>query len=196
MIDIDIRDSLKKLTKDFPLGTKSQRDLATARAINRIIEQTRTAASKEIRATYKFALKDLKGKMITQKTSRSGLTAYVKSSTSTITIYRFLKNANGLNKPKSGTRLQVEIFKGKKKLLPKEAFVTSKSGQNNPLVFMRGKYSSGQFDKSDSKLPINPIKTVSPYASGINNAVQHAMYNVIKDKFASRLGHEMANLIR
>lgn len=196
MIEIDIRDAVRKLKKDFPLGTKAQRDQATMRALNRVIDMTRTAASRELRNTYTFKLKDLKGKLNTVKSSRTSLTAYVKAPNTTITIYRFLKNANGLNKPKRNTRLQVEIFKGKRKLLPKEAFVTSRKGQQNPLVFMRGKYSSGQFDKDQARTPINPLKTVSPYGAGINKAIQNTMNDTIKTRFPDRLAHEMANLMR
>lgn len=189
-MNIDVRKAIETLDKELrDKLTPQQVKLATARAMNRTIAKSKTLMSRAIRAKYKMKMADLNGKLITSKASQNRLQAELKGSTRTLTIGRFVSNVESW-RAGSDTNFEAEILKGDSKMLPRGLFVNPKNG----LIMGKGEYSGGRFVKNKYG-KLQAIKTVSPYASAINEEIQNEQGPEIEEYYANRLWHEVRYLV-
>lgn len=189
-MDIDVRKALETIDKELKAKlTPEQINLATARALNRAIAKTKTLVGRAIRAQYNMKAVDLSGKMITKKASRGNLSAELQGSTRTATIGRFVSNVQAW-RAGSDPNFEAEILRGDTKMLPSGLFVNPKNG----LIMGKGSYSGGKFVK-DKSGKLQAIKTVSPYASAINDKVQETFGPDIEAYYQQRLLHEIKYLL-
>ena len=191
MIQVDVKQAVDAITKRFPLATEQQRRIALMRALNHTIAKARTQSGREIRGLYKLKVADLAKSLTTGKANQFSLQAEVRASTRTMTVSRFVTNMSGLQGRDPDARVEVEIFKGKQKLLIRGAFLHKKTG----LIMARGKYQGSTFQQSKKRYPINPIKTVSPYGAGVNSVVTKALSQRVAQDLPNRMTHELARLI-
>lgn len=188
-MNIDARKAVEALEENIKKRfTKEEVNKATARAMNRAIAKSKTLMSRAIREKYNMKMADLNGKLITGKASPNRLQADLKGSTRTLTIGRFVSNVESW-RAGSDPNFEAEILKGDSKMLPRGLFVNPK----NDLIMGKGEYSGGRFVKNKYG-KLQAIKTVSPYASAINEEIQSEQGPEIEEYYGNRLLHELRYL--
>lgn len=183
-IDVDIRPAIREAKKQFANLTGSQFNQGLARALNEVIDKSRTSAAKQMKSVYNVNSKDLKKQMKSYKATRSTLTASIRVSQRPMPLAAFSPRQT-----KKG--VSVNIL-GKRKLI-KGAFMAQMiSGHKG--VFARGRYVNREFVfrktrviKTGPDLPIDELVTVSPFSMLMNHKVTSTVAKKMESDFQPAL---------
>jgi len=191
-MEIRIHHNISAMTKGLNDLQRREIPRATARALNRVADQAKTQASREIRKRYNVAARAVGAAIALKRASPSALQARLSATGKAIKLYAF--GARG----KPGRPVTVEVIKGQRKVVPGAFIITTKSGHKG--VFARGKYGASgfQFRKrrtrkgSKHDLPITELVSISvPRAFGAKVVIQ-ALQKLVRDKFEGIFANELA----
>lgn len=183
---INIADATKVLKL---LGRKfgdSEIKLALARAINRTLAKGKTAASSEIRKTYRIRKRDLDPKVKVFKASRAKPVGKVSTWGTPISLTNFNPSQR-----KRGISFNI---KGKRVFI-KGAFWQQKKKGGGRTIFARGRYGATGFVPSKSRYPISKLVTLSQGVMFNNPGVIDRTMAPIERDFEPRFRHELNFLL-
>lgn len=196
--DIDIRDAITTVQREFSHLSGQQLRQATARAINHTAAKAKTEAARVISKRYPhLSAKTAKDTIDIRKAYAGNLTGFVISSGRVLPV-------RGFKGRQINDGVSVNIA-GQRKVI-KGAFIRKmKSGHIG--VFMRGKYSGREFIRRTTRnkaqistkndLPIQELYTLSiPRAFGLKTTTD-AIEAVVNDErygLAARLRHELSRM--
>jgi hypothetical protein len=206
MIAVNVKDATLKLRKAMEGLSREETAKAAARAINHSLAKGKTAASKNIRDTYRISAADVSADTQIQRATPQNVTGYIKANKQTLSLSKFnpvyqrgnviTKNVGGKkggfasNKTRrKGTGVTVEIIKGQKVRLPSAFLMLFKSGKGS--VFARGEYGSDGFQFGKERLPITKLNTKSVYWAMLNEGVSAKTGAELGPMYQERLHHEL-----
>jgi len=200
MITIDTREAQRAITAQFADLTHRNVLVANTRAINTSLMKARTAFRKEVRKEYNISSDTLK-QVDLKRASYAKPVGEIFAVTTPISLSRFnpkfettkgttsvkevtVFDINSRKKkkqmasqlsgspkrnPKRG--VSVEIKKGERKRLPFAFMVTGGGAGVSLQVWARGNYKGSKFETAKPRLPITPLKSVSPFGAIKNEEV-------------------------
>lgn len=189
MIEIQVKDSIRKVQASYKDLTGPELRRSIAFALNHTIRKAKTAASVAIRKQYNIRAKDIKPTIKLKFAISGNLRSALISVGGPTPIYGF--------KPRqTKTGISVKIGKKRKKI-PSAFIATMRSGHTG--VFAKGDYTKGKFKfrkkrvrKKGPDLPITELKTVAiPQALGNRIVLEH-LRSRIEEDFPKRLEHEFS----
>lgn len=174
---ISVNHDIEAAAAHFEALSQGLKNKATVRALNRVADMAKTAASKEIRQTYRIKARDLSAMLKVRKASVRAIyleAAVSASGRASIPIVGF-----AARQTKKGVTVSVTRGGGRK-LLPGAFIATMKNGK------------VGVWDRQGKKrLPIKELFTIGvPYQFAARKTVE-AMARIVRDKFPERLQHEL-----
>jgi hypothetical protein len=205
MVNVDVREAISKLEKEYGHLGNDKRKLAIARAINHVIAKGKTQVSREIRQTYKNILAKYVNQAIDiKKADRLTLSGRIKASGKPLPLIGFKAQTYGSishNRSKfakSNSGVSVQSLKGRKNI-PGVFILTMPNGHKG--VFVRGKYSGGQITrrkqrvkKSGNDLGITEMVGISlPKAMANKTIIQHVAQS-FTTMFPQRFEHELKRI--
>jgi hypothetical protein len=182
---VNVRSNADKAIFDL-LSAASEVPEATVRALNKMADQVKVSASREIRAAgYGLKAADIKKALKVRRASKDNLTATVVASGRPLPLMQY-----GARQTSKG--VSVNVSKGRKVIA--EAFIaTMPSGHKGVFVREPGarhkKVGQGK-QASWHALPIREL--FGPSVPGVlsNDAIQGAIQSLIMEKFPKLLDHE------
>lgn len=190
-IKIDVRGSMDRIIADMGNIKREVVEKAAPRALNKVIDQVKTAAAREMRgAGYKLKVSDIKKGLKTSRASPSMLTATVKASGRPIPLVQY-----GARPTAKG--VSVDVLHGRKVIAG--AFIATMSNGHKG-VYVR----VGKLHKKVSKggramwsgLPIKELFGPSVPDGLANSAVQEALQRLVQEKFPDILRQQIKYLSR
>lgn len=193
MIEVSVRKAIEKARREFADLNQKQLAVGIARAINRTLEQSKTAARKEIQTVYKIRAKDVNKAMSIRRAAARQIAQHgmLLAKGTKLPLIGF-----GARKTKRGVSVNVM---GVRKLVRSAFITTMPSGHRG--VFGRGYYAKGDFEfrkkrnfKNGNDLPITELTTVSVPRAMSNNVILKHLADTINTKFPGRLTHELMRI--
>lgn len=195
MVRINVSLAQKQVAELTRKLSPAQLALAQSRSLNRAIEQTKTATSREIRTVYAIPATGLSKRMPIKRSTRADLSAELRAESRPLPIQDF--------KPRQVRKgVSVAITKGNRKVIT-SAFIRTIG--NKTGVFARGKYKpKGKLEEFDFRkrrivstgpdLPINELRSLSLAGATGHESVQRLINRTAPDIYVSRLAHEIKRL--
>lgn len=177
-IKVDVRGSMAGIIADMGRVKREVIDKAVPRALNKVIDQVRTTAAREMRgAGYNLKVGDIKKAMTVSRATPARLTANVLSSGRPIALIKY-----GARQTAKG--VSVDVLRGRKVITG--AFIATmpsghkgvyvRVGKNHKKVMKNGRVMW-------SGLPIKELFGPSVPDGLANKAVQEALQRLIEEKF-------------
>lgn len=194
MINIKIEDETKALEKLAQQLSDKNLNVANVRAINVAIRKAKTQYRRQVAARYNLKYADTANIPVSNNATYSKPEGTIKGDPKPVSLSRFnpeFKKKHTIKGNKKRTRdgkkykttfdsktfqiegVSVEILKGQKKRIPFAFMVQSDKPGVGMQVWARGSYSGGKFNTSKERMPITPLKTVSPFSSLTNEDIQN-----------------------
>lgn len=193
MIDISVKDAIRKAKAEFSDLTDDQMKRGVSRAINHTLGVSKTDARREIQGVYKIRARDVAKAMLLRKAAIRQVvqTGMLITKGTSLPLIGF-----GARQTKRGVSVNVM---GVRKLVRSAFIATMPSGGR--AVFGRGYYSQGEFKfrhkrlrKNGSDLPITEMRSISIPKAVSNNVVLRRLSERITQYFPGRLTHELMRL--
>jgi len=191
-IKVDVRGDMDRIIADLGRTARDVKDVATVRALNKVIAQVRTAASREVRAAgYNLKAAEVKKGLATYNAAAGNLTAKVIASGRPIPLIKY-----GAKQSAKGG-VVVNVLNGRKTI--DHAFIATMP--NGHLgVYVRVGNQHKKVSKPGrmlwSGLPIKELFGPSIPDGISNQAVQGALERLIVDKFPVILQQQIKYLTR
>lgn len=202
--DISVKTDVEKVMAKFRTLNQAELGKVTSRAINRVIDQARAVAVKEIRKRYNINPKFLKDKIGDKENRYNALKVWKASSKNpTATLKAYGKPIPLIAFPSKQTSegVEVSVFKGRSQVIKGAFLATMKSGHTS--VFGRGDYRGNKFIPRNKRVrkwpkPDNPITRLS--TTSVRSAIStpgiiSMMDKTVHDKFALRLERDIKFLL-
>ncbi len=186
---IDVRGSMDGIIADMGRVRRDIAEKAAPRSLNKVIDQVRTAAAREMReAGYKLKVSDIKKGLKTYRASPGMLTATVKATGRPIPLVQY-----GARPTAKG--VSVDVLHGRK-VIP-GAFIATMGGGHKGVYVRTGKThkkvtSGGRVMWSG--LPIKELFGPSIPDGLANSAVQAALQRLVEVKFPDILRQQIKYL--
>jgi hypothetical protein len=190
MIEINVRKAIADARREFSDLNDKSIAVGIARAINRTLEQSKTAARREIQTVYKIRARDVNRAMIIRRAVARQIAQHgmLLAQGVKLPLIGF-----GARQGKRGVSVNVM---GTRKLV-RSAFITNMPSGGRG-VYARGVYNGNEFQyrnkrlrKNGNDLPITQLTSVSvPKAMSHNTVLKH-LADTINQKFPQRLTHEL-----
>lgn len=176
MIHVDLRSNLKKVSADFRALTENIKEKATVRALNRALDQSATAANREIRKVYNLKVAVV-AKAFKKKYAREKMVypvAVLEVSGSRIGLIEF--DAKQVRRGVS-----VRVRRGGRRKTRKGAFIaTTRSGYTG--VFER---------RGRERYPIKNLKSITLPRAFTNAAVIKAVKQVARESIVKNFKQQL-----
>ncbi|MFZ6734732.1 phage tail protein [Undibacterium sp. Ji42W] len=177
-ISVSVRGSMDKIIADIERTKRDVVEKATVRALNKIIAQVKTGASRNIRdAGYNLKASDIKKGLSITRATASNLSAKVIASGRPIPLIKY-----GARPTSKG--VSVEVLHGRK-VLANAFIVTMPSGHKGVYVRVGDRHKKVR--KNDrviwSGLPIKELFGPSIPNGLANKTVQEALQKLVQEKF-------------
>lgn len=181
-ISVSVKHDIDRLLGHFDALSAGLKGQATVRALNRVADMAKTAASREIRQTYRIKAGDLSSIIKVRRASIRQTyieAAVVATGARSIPLVQFAARQTRKGVTVSVTR------RGGRKLLPGAFVATMKNGKQ------------GVWERTSRKrLPIKELYTIGvPYQFAARKTLE-AMARIIRDKFPERLQHELEQAVK
>lgn len=170
MIRVDVRDNLKSVIAEFGATAGTIRDKATIRALNRALDQTATATSREIRKEYKVTHRAVLRAIKKQRAFKGRYYAAIEMSGRKIPLIEF--GARWTPATPVGASVQVKVKGGRKRV--RGAFIGQHGATGTRQVFRR---------VGRERLPIMALRSISLPVAFINKTVIAAVRAVAAESF-------------
>lgn len=188
-ISVNVRGSMERMVADMQRVKVDVTEKATVRALNRVADQVKTAAAREMRdAGYNLKVSDIKKGITTSKAYAGSLRAKVRASGRPIALFKY-----GARQTSKG--VSVEVLNGRKVITG--AFIaTMPNGHRG--VYVRVGRTHKKVVKAGkggwSGLPIKELFGPSVPDGLANSAVQEALQRLISEKFPEVLRQQIKYL--
>lgn len=163
------------------------REKATVRAINKVADQVKVQAAREIRdAGYNLKIARIKRSIAIRRASASQLVAAVKASGRPIGLIDY-----GAKETKRGG-VSVQVKNGRKTL--KDAFIATMPNGHRGVFFRKGSGHKKMMTRGKPSwhgLPIEELFGPSIPTAFMNQVVQDALVAAARDKFPAIFQHEV-----
>lgn len=183
---INVKSNADRVVLDLLAAAKDMPE-ATARALNRTVDQGKVAASREVKAAgYSMKIGEIKKAMRLKRATKSELRASIIASGRPIPLIQFSAR-------QTSKGVSVNVLKGRK--LIEGAFIaTMPSGHRGVFVREPGakhrKVAKGK-TAGWHALPIRELWGPSIPAAVANEKVQQALLSFMQDRFPKLLDHEV-----
>lgn len=186
VIAFNVRADVSKAVEKCAYVRQEVINKATVRAINRIADQAKTQASKDIREVgYNVKAAVIKKSISIRRASSGFLRAVVKANGRPIPLINF-----SARQTKQGVSV---IVKEGRKLIPGAFIATMANGHTG--VFERVGHTHRKNRKGQwSGLPIKQLFGPSVPSAFINETVQSSLLAMVREKFPVRFQHELDQL--
>lgn len=178
MPNVDVSMSVRELAASLANLSAGFREQAVPIALNDMVKQVRTQASRQIRQTYNIKSAVLKKNMVIKFAMQSNLTASVIASVGSLPVAAF-------NARQTKTGVAVTIKKGNTKTIAHAFIATMQSGHRGAFV-----------RTGDARFPIKELFTIGPSRAFASKAVQAAMITLIQTKFPQILAGKIEYLLK
>lgn len=191
MLSVDVRSNMAPFLAQMRETFKDGIPTATYRALNKVGDQAKTLAIREIRGTYRLKAKTVRDQFIVRKANSNLLTASVVASGRAIPLYAF-------NAKQVGSGVSVNV-RGTKKVVEHAFIATIKNanGKDKVGVFMRQPGAKTKLIKEKrTALPINHLFAVSLPLAMANKAVSEGMVRIVGEKYPKIMIHEFERIAK
>lgn len=185
-IKVSVRSNAARVALELAAAGQEMRDRAVVRALNKMADQVKTAASREIRsAGYKLKASDIKAALKVRRASGSQKTAAVIASGRPLPLVKYSAR-------QTSKGVTVDVLKGRK-LIAGAFIATMPNGHRG--VYVREQASKHRKVQQRGKpvwsqLPIRQLFGPAIPDGMANSAVQSALLQLVEEKFPSILEHE------
>lgn len=190
-IKVDVRNNVSRVLAGMEQFKRDVVEKATVRALNKVVDQVKTAAAREMRdAGYNLKVSDIKKGLQTNKAFAGSLTAKVVASGRPIPLIKY-----GARQTSKG--VSVDVLHGRKTIAG--AFIaTMPSGHTG--VFVRVGNQHKKVARGGrvvwSALPIKELFGPSVPNGLVNKTVQAALQRLVEEKFPVVFAQQMKYLSR
>lgn len=188
-ITVDVRGSMDRIIADMEQLKREVVGKATVFALNKVADQVKTAASREMRdAGYKLKVSDIKKQLKVYRATSGNLTARVVAAGRPIALIQY-----GARQTAKG--VSVEVLHGRKSIAG--AFIaTMPNGHKGVFVRVGSKHKKVMKNGHSiwSGLPIKELFGPSVPDGLASKAVQDALQRLIEDKFPEILQQQIKRL--
>lgn len=212
-MEVNVKDAVAKLRKEFSHLADKEINTAVARALNHTARKGVTASGKEIRNVFNIGASQLNKSLSMEHAHRTRLYASIVAKGRPIPLQYFgakqqlergltsfnrkgvastrLKKAN---KKRSGWgAMTFQIYKGKQERLP-GVFILGR--RSRVMIMGKGVYSKGKgFQFAKERNPINAITGISVPLMFASKNVKEPFMKVVNRDIESRMRHELDYLI-
>jgi len=204
MIEIPIKGAVETIRKSFGGISPALLNKATARAINRVMEQGRAVAIKEIRREYNIDPKYFKDRIGNKNNRYNALKAwkaYPNNLTGKLLAYGKPIPLVAFPFTQTDKGVDIQVKKGKTVFLRRVFPVTMKSGHK--ALVDRGKYDGNRFQPRSKRLKqwpkndlgITQIMTTSLQEAIVQPSILKMMEAKVKENIDKRIIHEVKYLL-
>lgn len=190
-IKIDVRGGMDRVIADLERTKREVVEKAVPRALNKVADQVKTAASREMRdAGYKLKVSDIKKTMRIDRASPGKLTARVVASGRPIPLIQY-------GARQTGKGVSVDVLHGRKVITG--AFIaTMPSGHKGVYIRVGAKHKKVMKGGRAvwSGLPIKELFGPSVPDGLANKAVQETLARLIAERFPDILRQQIKHLSR
>lgn len=168
MIGVDVRSNLKQVAAEFRQYTEKVTDKALVRALNRALDQSATAANREIRKTYNLKASAVAKTFNKKRTFQGSLlpAATLEIKGARIGLIEFAARQN-----RTGVSVSIKVGGGRK-TVPHAFITTVRSGYTG--VFRR---------TGKARYPIKTLRSISVPRAFLNRVVLQAVKAVAVTSF-------------
>lgn len=183
MIGVSVRSNIRSVIADFRAETGAIEEKATVRALNRALDQTATATSREIRKVYNVKHRAVMKALKKLRAYKGKPTATLSISGARIPLIEF--GARWTRKTKVGASVQVKVAGGRKRI--KGAFIGVHGHTGHRQVFVR---------TTPKQYPIKTLRSISVPQAFSAEAVIAAIRAVAVDSFTRNFEQQLRFLGR
>lgn len=189
VVKFDIRGDMNRVIADMEQKKRGVREIAAPRAINKMADQVKVAASREMRAAgYKLKVSDIKKGLTIYRASAANLTATVVASGKPIPLiaYGAKQTARGVS---------VSVLNGRK-VITQVFIATMPSGHTGVFERLRNTHKKKQVNGRTrwTGLPIKELFGPSIPDGLANATVQSVLQRLVDEKFPTILRQQIDRL--
>lgn len=188
-VTVDVRGSMNSIIADLDRKKRDIAQLATVRALNKVADQAKTAASREIRAAgYKIKASEIKKGLSVTRATTGVLTAKVRATGRPIPLINY-----GARQVSNG--VSVDVLHGRKVIAG--AFIATMPSGHKGVYVRVGKQHKRVVKNGKtmwSGLPIKELFGPNVPNGLANEAVQAALQRFIQEKFPDILRQQIKYL--